>query len=150
MIRIQLVTADLLLEHASELFQAHRDEIATMPDLMEVKPQIETYLHLESKDALYCLAALDGGSVAGYSVNFIASNLHYSDLRTATNDLLYVHPNYRQGRLGLRLMRETENEAKRRGAHLMLWHAKKDSALSHICDRLGYGVQDVIYNRRLV
>ena len=149
-VRIEPATVDFLLEHATELFEAHRDEIATMPDLMKVKPDVDAYKRMEASDALYCLSALDGVQLVGYSVNVVIANLHYSDLKTASNDLLYVHPDYRHGRLGLRLMRETENEAQRRGAHLMLWHAKQNSALSHICQRLGYSVQDVIYNRRLV
>lgn len=147
---IRLLTVDELKDAAQELFVQHRDEIATMPDIMEVNPLFDAYYQAEEKGGLFILGGVDGGSVAAYSVNFIAPNLHYSALYCTTNDLLFVAKGYRNSRLGLRLMRETEDEARRRGCALMLWHAKPNSTLSAICQRPGYGVQDIIYHKRLV
>jgi len=147
---IRLLTVDELKDAAGELFVQHRDEIATMPDLMDVDPFFDAYYQAEKKGGLFILGGVDGDSVVAYSVNFIAPNLHYSALYCTTNDLLFVAKGYRNSRLGVRLMRETENEARRRGCALMFWHAKPDSALSAICQRPGYGVQDIIYHKRLV
>lgn len=149
-VRIEPIKIKFLLEHATELFEAHKDEVVSAPSLMRVKPNAESYSTLESLDAVYCLAALDGMQLIGYSVTFIFDDWHDSDRKSASNDLLYVHPDHRRGRLGLRLMQETETEARKRGAHTMLWGARPSSSLSKICERLDYPVENIIYRRRLV
>ena len=144
-----MLTVDELRDSADDLFVQHRDEIATMPDIMQISPFWDAYYVAEEKGGLFILGGVDGDSVVAYSVNFVAPNLHYSALYCTTNDLLFVADGYRNSKLGLRLMRETESEARRRGCALMFWHAKPNSALSAICQRPGYGVQDIIYHKRL-
>ena len=131
------------------LLQAHRDELATAKHLMEVAPNLEAYRVLEQGGALLALVAYLEDEIAGYSVSFIGPHLHYSGLRYAHNDALYVAPAHRGGRLGLKLMRETEWRARERGARMMMWHAKPDTALEKILPRMGYAVQDVIFSKEM-
>jgi len=129
------------------LLQAHRDELATAKHLMELAPNWDAYRALEQCGALLALIAYLDGEIVGYSVNFIGPHMHYSGLRYAHNDALYVKPEHRGGRLGLKLMRETEWLAREKGARMMMWHAKPGTALERILPRLGYAVQDIIYSK---
>jgi hypothetical protein len=63
--------------------------------------------------------------------------------------LLFVTEGKRSGRLGLQLIRKTEEAAKERGARLMLWHAKTGTPLEKMMPRLGYGVQDIIFSTQI-
>lgn len=131
------------------LLRMHRDELATARHLMALAPNVDAYRALENTRSLLALVAYRGEEIAGYSINFIGPHLHYSGLRYAHNDALFIRPQFRGGRLGLRLMRETERLAKERGARLMMWHAKPGTALERILPRMGYGVQDIVFSKEV-
>jgi GNAT superfamily N-acetyltransferase len=132
------------------LLQAHRDELATAKHLMVLAPNWDAYRALENTGSLLALVAYCGEEIAGYSVCFIGAHLHYSGMRYAQNDVLFVAPQHRNGTLGVRLIRETERLAKERGARLMMWHAKTGTALEKIMPRLGFGVQDIVFSKEII
>lgn len=131
------------------LLRMHRDELATARHLMALAPNVEAYRALENTCSLLALVAYAEDEIAGYSINFIGPHLHYAGLRYAHNDALFVAPQFRGGRLGLRLMRETERLAQERGARMMMWHAKPGTALEQMLPRMGYAVQDIVYSKEV-
>lgn len=130
------------------LLAVHREELTTNKQLMVLKPDWERYRVLEESGALFTLIAKDGDELIGYSCNLISTNLHYADLVYVHNDLLFLRADHR-GTTGLRLIRETEDEARRRGARLIVWHAKPGTVLDKLLLRRGYRVQDVLYMKEL-
>lgn len=134
---------------AGAMFEAHWREIALNKQLMALSPDLDAYGALESSGKLFTLCAHEGGSLIGYSVNFIANHIHYSDLLVATNDALYIAPEYRRGGIGIKLIRQTEIAARELGARMMSWHAKENTALCALMARKGYGVQDIIFTKEL-
>lgn len=149
MTEIREATVDQILESASELFAAHWDEVALNKQVMQLKPDVARYHVLDAQGMLLVLGAYVDDVLVGYSVNFLMNHLHYADLRVCSNDLLFIAQEHRQSRLGLQLIKRTEEVAKERGAQLMLWHAKPDTALNALMPRLGYGVQDIIYSKEV-
>jgi GNAT superfamily N-acetyltransferase len=143
------VTANI--DQAAPLLRAHWEEIARNKDVMVLKPNVAAYAALEAAGLLICLVARDGDDMVGYCVSILnRSHLHYADLCTAMNDVLYVRPEYRgAARVGLKLIAEMERLAAERGAQLVLWHAKEHTALAGLLPRLGYEVQDVMFSRRV-
>ena len=135
------------IERAWDLLCAHREELTTNPDLIVLKPRVAAYETLEDAGKLLVLGLFDGDDLVGYSANLIDCNLHYGDLLVCQNDVLFVSPAHRQSRGGLLLIRTTEQEAKLRGAALMLWHAKPGTALEKLMPALGYRVQDIIHSK---
>ena len=71
------------------------------------------------------------------------------NLKYAQNDVLFIKKEFRGGRIGLRLMKVTEDYAKSLGCKVMLWHAKEDTTLAALLPRLKYGVQDIIFSKEL-
>jgi len=132
------------------LLEAHWHEIARNKEVMVLKPDRARYAEAEANGNLICLAALDpDGEIVGYSVSFIGPHIHYADLIVANNDVLFLREDLRSSRIGLKLLKETERVATARGARLMLWHAKENTALAKIMPRQGYGVQDIIFSKTL-
>ena len=146
MTEIRPSNVDEMLANAGELFSEHWEEIALNKQVMVLKPDEGKYRAAEANGMLLILAAFEGDKVVGYSVNIVTNHLHYADLMTCNNDLLFVTESKRSGRLGLQLIRATEKAAKERGARLMLWHAKQGTPLEKMMPRLGYGVQDIIFS----
>ena len=148
-VTIKQVAIDDVISNIVGLFEEHRDELTTNKELMKLNPDMGKYYKLEEDGVLLTLAAYDGQTLIGYSVNFIGAHLHYKDVVVCNNDLLFLTKNYRQSRIGLQLIGKTEEAAKERGAHLVLWHAKENTTLAKMMPRLGYGVQDIIFSKEL-
>lgn len=135
------------------LLERHWDEIAKFKEITVIKPDLTRYQRADEEGRFIGLVAEcschHGPEVIGYSANFLGQNLHYSDVRFAQNDVLYVMPEHRRSTAGARLMAETIRLAKSKGAQLMLWHAKENTALNALLPRHGYEVMDVIWAKRI-
>lgn len=149
MITVREISAVEQMKTAGPLIREHWDEVARNKEVMVLKPHVDVYRALEEQGCLLSLGAFDEETLIGYSVTIVSRHLHYSDLTYASNDVIFVSSTHRSGRAGLMLMRETERRAKEMGARLMLWHAKKHTALESILPRIGYDIQDVIYSKQL-
>lgn len=137
------------IEKFEELFVEHWDEIAKNKEVMVLKPDYEKYKYLEELGVMRTLVAYDSDEIVGYSVNFVQNHLHYSDLITCYNDIVYLRKDKRNSPLGLRLIRATEKFAKEIGAHMLLWHVKEGSSISKILPKIDYGVQDIVYSKAI-
>lgn len=139
--KIETILPDLLNEHW--------EEVALNKQLMVLKPDVEKYKILDKMGMLMALCAYVGDTIVGYSVSIITPHLHYSDLLICQNDVIFVSKEYRNTPLGIRLIKKTEECAREKGVHMMLWHAKENSQFSTILYKKGYGVQDIIYSKKL-
>ena len=131
-----------------DMLSDQRDELATNKDLMVLKPDFNRYRIIEAAGVLLSIAAVVNGVLVGYSINMVAPNMHYGDLVVCQNDVLYVKPEFRGG-VGGPLMKMTEILAKDRGARMMVWHAKPDTALEGVLPHMGYEVQDIMFSKEL-
>lgn len=130
-----------------ELAQGHWQE--TEAHLSDTPPKLsrETYEALDERGSLIAIGAFDGERIVGYAVAFICEHAHYGTLYAA-HDSLYIAPEYRVGRTGIKMMRAVEEEAKARGATFIAWHAKPQSTFHQLLQRLGYAEEEVVYQRR--
>ena len=131
------------------LFEDHWQEVAKNKKVMVLKPDYDKYRFLEESGIMRTLVAYEDGVVIGYSVNFIQPHLHYSDLISCYNDIVFLSKEKRNSPVGLKLLRATEKAAKEWGADMMLWHVKEGTSIDSILPRLGYGVQDIVYSKTL-
>lgn len=149
-IRIEEDSVTNIIGGFDELMEEHWSESAKNKTLMVLNPDYDRYFAIDKFGCCLTLVAYDEWDlVRGYSVNFIAPHIHYKDLVVCTNDVLFLGKENRNSTLGLRLIKETEKLAKEKGAELMLWHAKEQSALEKILQHKQYGVQDIIYSKVL-
>ena len=146
---IRLCTLDEFKVLAEPLFEEHYEEIARNKQVMVLKPDEITYRKSEEMGSIFILSARQDDVLIGYSVNFVSNHLHYADLKLAQNDLLFISKEHRGGRIGLKLIKETEKHATSLGCKLMLWHAKENTTLAAMLPRLKYGVQDIMFSKEL-
>lgn len=146
---IKRIIATEKIEECWDLLQAHRDELTTNKELMVLKPDVPKYLALEAAGCLISLALYDGDKIVGYSVNIVTRNLHYADLVYMHNDIIFLDRDYRGGRMGLKLITDTEEAARAEGSKIMLFHAKQNTPFEAILRKMGYGVQDIMFSKVL-
>jgi len=123
---IRLCTYDEFKVLADPLFEEHYEEIARNKQIMKLKPNYKLYEALDATGWLFIYVAMQ-----------------------AQNDILFVKKEFRGGRLGLRLIKVTEDHAKSEGCKLMLWHAKENTALDKLLPKLKYGVQEIMYSKEI-
>lgn len=131
---------------AQTLFASHYEEVAALRQNTPLSPDWLRYQALEKNGSLIILAAWEGDRIVGYSVSIVVTHMHYSTTVMCHNDVLFVAMEHRRGRLGLRLIRETERVAVAGGARRVTWHAKPGTALEAILPKLGYGAHETIYS----
>ena len=146
---IRLCTYDEFKVLGDPLFEEHYEEIARNKQVMKLKPNYQLYEALNSTGWLFIYVAMRDDVCIGYSMNIMMHHLHYADLRIAQNDILFVKKEFRGGRLGLRLLKATEDHARSEGCKLMLWHAKENTALAELLPKLKYGVQEIMYSKEI-
>ena len=146
---IRLCTLDEFKVLADPLFEEHYQEIARNKQIMKLKPNWPLYEAVDQGGYLFIYLAMQGDVCIGYSMNIIMNHFHYADLKIAQNDVLFVKKELRGGRLGLRLLKVTEDHARSEGCKLMLWHAKENTALSKLLPKLKYGVQEIMYSKEI-
>ena len=149
MIRIVEETVKDKWVAVASLLAQHVDELTTHKHLMKLSPAIEAYEAMEDAGALMSLFAYDDDELIGYSINFLSPHMHYSDVITCQNDVLYLNKEHRKGKVGLMMIRKTEQLAKERGVHLILMHAKPDTKLESLLPMLGYGVQETTFLKEI-
>lgn len=147
MIDIRLVSVAEHSDSVSELIADNWHESGLADHKLNVSLRNDKYLELERSGVLFALAAFEGEKIVGYSVNFVSRLMHSAETTFASNDVIFVGKEHREGRLGLSLIRKTEEEAKRRGASLMVWGAKPDSRFASLLPRIGYAVGEVSFVR---
>ena len=77
------------------LIELHWSEIALNQDNIKLNPDWSAYHSLEEHGKLKIFTARDGDRLVGYFVVIVGNNIHYKDHLFATNDIIYMHKDYR-------------------------------------------------------
>jgi GNAT superfamily N-acetyltransferase len=133
---------------AEALMIMHWREIAPYQDITRINPDLDTYARLEKAGRLLLCTARSAGTLVGYFLMIVGPHAHYRHVVTATEDLHFVHPDYR-GWTGIKLMKFAERMARAHGATMMVGRAKAKSGHGALYARLGYDLMDEVFTKRL-
>lgn len=136
-----------VISEAEPLLQRHYQELTLNRDVVKLNPDWRRYSELEHAGAFHVFTAREVGRLIGYSAFFLSTHLHYKDLVVASNDVLYLHPDARDGMTGIRLIKISESGMKALGAAKITWHAKYSNDLQQILARLGYANEEAIMGK---
>jgi GNAT superfamily N-acetyltransferase len=134
-----------VLEEIKPLLELHWREIAHYQDIL-LDPIWEFY---EKSDRVHVFTARDDGVLIGYGVFLIGPNHHYKQSKQAIQDILFVHPRYRGGMVGYRLISFCDKQAKAEGAQVIYHHVKVAHDFGPLLEHLGYECVDRLYAKRL-
>jgi len=124
-------------DEAPALFQEHYEEVAERIDVIKLEPDLNRYKGLFDQGMLEIHTAREDGKLIGYSLWLVASGLHYKNCLTASSDIIYISPAYRKGMFGVRFIRWTVEEIKKRNLQRILFHVKPHVDFGPILERLG-------------
>lgn len=112
-------------------------------------PDVATYERLASIGMMFAVAAFDGEHIIGYCTVLVAKHMHNRAMTMASNDALFVAPEYRKGLTAAKIMLAAEAEAARRGASRFTWHCRAGTDLADTLIRHGYEPVDNVVMKGL-
>ena len=145
MSRIALVEPKVVMPAITELMRQNWDETGFG---FEFKPSVETYQAVVDLGLMFVLGAFDGDEMIGYCTMTVTNHMHNPAIKVASNDALFVRPDYRGITAG-RLIIAAEREAKARGAARILWHTRAGTNLAEIFTKRGYAPADIVVMKEI-
>lgn len=139
--------SDLFTE-AKPLLEAHWAEIATWQDI-PLDPDWDVYTLAETAGNVRTYTFRDHGELKGYAVFFVRPAVHYRGSVQATQDIIWVAPEYRKQLLGARFLLWCDERLLANGVQVVFHHVKLTHDWGKSLDRLGYQALETIYGRRL-
>lgn len=136
-------------DEAKPLLNSHWGEIALNKDKIKLNPDWDAYESLEVQGKLKIFTARDDGRLVGYFVVIVGVNLHYKDHLFASNDILYLSPEYRKGFTGIKLIKFAEKYLKADGVSVLTINTKVHKPFDKLMDFLKFRKIERVYSKYL-
>ena len=138
-------------QDAEWMFQAHYDELSLDKDQVKMGLHYQRYLEMEVAGMLHIVTIrLSDGKMVGYYLAMILPHMHYKDAGLmAYTDMYFIHPDYRVGGVGAKLMVFVEETFRRRGVVKAYITTKLRLDLSPMFEALGWKATDKVFTKFL-
>lgn len=137
-----------VLEEIKPLLMDHYREIAHYQDIA-LDPDYDFYKASQERGLLRIFTARADDRLIGYAIYFVARSHKYRSSIQATQDILFLHPDYRRGGTGYRLIEFADSQLRSEGVQVVIQHVKAIHDFGSLLTRMGYELQDLYYTRRL-
>ena len=137
-----------LVEEFIPMIAEHYAEVSGTPDI-PVDPDWAMYDKLDAMDRLAIFTARAEEVLIGYSIFYLGPHPHHRDTKQAMQDILYIHPRYREGALGSRLISFCNEELWKLGVVCVYSGVTEKRDFSPVLLRLGFKKTETMYMKRL-
>lgn len=115
----------------------------------DFKPSRELFVQGQAMGMVYAMGAFIGDELVGYASAIVAPHPFNPEVTCASNNVLYVVPQYRSGVLPGRLMLGMERAAQARGARFVFWHTRAGTPVAEMMAEHGYENGDLVMMKEL-
>jgi GNAT superfamily N-acetyltransferase len=136
------------IEELKELFPLHYEELCVTKDF-PLAPDYDAYKRLANAGMLRCITVRADEELIGYIIFVVQPHLHYMTCKTAFEDIYYIHPDFRKGRVGIRLFKYAEEVLRSIGVNRVIMHTKIHMDNSKLFEYLGYKWTDKLFTKIL-
>lgn len=151
MIVLHVERVESCWDEIEPLTRAHWEGTTSYRRHEPFNPDKTRYIQYNEMGFFHLITVRDAGKLIGYFGLYITTSMH-SQLRMATEDTFFIHPDYRQGRLALRVLKYVENYCALLGVHELLFSCEIDnkSGIVGLLERLGFQEQIRQYSKHLL
>ena len=112
-------------------------------------PDWDLYYLLEESGSLLLFTARDSGKLIGYFSVIIGPSLHSKGKLVVSNDIIYLHKNYRKGLIGVKLFKFSEACLAESGYNQLQVITSERNNIDSLLKRLGYEKIETKFEKRL-
>ena len=112
-------------------------------------PDWDLYYLLEDSGALLVFTARDSGKLIGYFSVVIGPNLHSKGKFVVSNDIIYLHKDYRKGLIGVKLFKFSEACLAESGYNQLQVNTSERNNIDNLLKRLDYTKIETKFEKRL-
>lgn len=138
---------EVLKEEILPLLPLHWQEIALDHNSIQLDPDWDEYDRMGYSGQLHLITARNGDELVGYFVGIVKPHLHYRKSITCFSDVLYIKPEHRKGRTGIRLFKEIERTLKDRGVEKVYINTKRHLDFGPVLEYLLYRDTEGVYTK---
>jgi len=138
-------------QDAKWLLEAHYEELSLDKDRVKMCLHCQRYLDMERLGMLHIVTMrLGDGKVAGYYIAMILPHMHYKDSGDmAYTDMYFIHPDYRVGGAGMKMLVFVEESLRRRGVLKAYITTKLKQDHTTLLEGLGWKATDKVFTKFL-
>lgn len=149
MITYQQESLFKVITEVSYLLHLDWQEVGRLKDQYPLEPNWELYQILEDSGNLRIFTARDSGTLVGYFTVISSPSLHSKGKMVASNDVIFLHPNYRKGFVGIKLFKFAEKCVKEDGFQQLQISYTDQFDISSMLAALGYAKVETKFEKRL-
>ena len=138
-----------VIDYVKPLLQTDWQEIEHNKSIRPLDPDWDAYFDLEAKGVLRVYTVRDIRKLVGYFVVCIVPNLHCKGNTQAVADVIYLHPEYRQGFTGYKLFKFAEDCLREEGFSSLIVTTTEMNPIDPLIGRLGYKKIETKYEKVL-
>lgn len=127
------------------LAEQHYKEIAWRQDKIPLVVDFDRYAIMTNLGKLIAFTGRDVNRLVAYAVFFIDQHMHYNSTRFAMNDVLFVHPQYRNRGNGREFINFCEKELTSLGVQVMTLHIKPQLDFGPLVQAEGFEIGDRVW-----
>lgn len=133
-----------------ELTPIHWAEAALDKDVIKLSIMPENYYACDEKGILHIVTARHEGKMVGYFIANVVIHPHYKEAGLmAFTDMYFIHPDFRKGGTGAKLLIEVERTLRERGVVKLYISTKVHEDKSALLKALGYKPADLSFTKLL-
>jgi GNAT superfamily N-acetyltransferase len=133
-------------EEFMRVLPAHYDELCVTKEF-PFDPDWDAYDRMATAGMLRTITVRNDGELIGYIAFFIQPQLHYKSCKMAYEDVYYLKPEYRKGRIGIKMFQYAEQALKRIGVNRINVHTKVHLDNTRLLEYLGYSFIDKVFTK---
>lgn len=133
-----------------EIVKRHAEEVDLYQEYFSLEPNYSIYEMLLDAGTYRLFAAIKDKDVIAYSGYFVDYHPHYKEILYASNDLIYVSPEYRDynsGEVVRAILSLSEKSLKESGVSVLTLTMKADKPFERLSELCGYNRAEIMYSK---
>jgi GNAT superfamily N-acetyltransferase len=130
-------------------WEQHWREVAIDQDHIKLDINLGWYDEMAACGMLHVVVARDAGQVVGYLLAMVRYHPRYKTSLTGIVDIYWLHPSYRRGYNGSRLLKYAEASLRQRGCERLYSAVKLSLDVGKVYERLGWIATERLYTKLL-
>jgi len=130
------------------LITIHWKELALDQEWIPLGVNEERFASVDALDMLHILTVRDEGRLVGYFLAIVMPHMHYKDAGPmAFTDMYFIHPDYRIGGTGAKMLAEVERTLRARGVVKAYLSTKVHQDHSDLFEKMGWRFTDKAFTK---